>query len=104
MSQLLDNRITKEIVLPTANVTIEIYTDLLTGDVNRLRKEFTADEERGIETIRLYIKSWPFTDENDKPLPITVENLNKLPMQDTLAILNELEILSAEFDTKKKTS
>jgi len=104
MTKLTDVRKTKKVTLPSYDVEVELYDQLLTGDVNVIRKNFESDDDRGLETIRLHIKSWPFVDESDKPLPVTVENLNKLPMSDTLALLSAIGTNDVEEEGKKKKS
>lgn len=104
MTQLTDVRKTKKVKLPSYDVEVEIYTELLTGEVNKIRKDFENDDDRGLETIRLHIKSWPFVDAAEKPVPVTVDNLNKLPMTDTLALLKAIGAISEEEDGKKKKS
>ena len=102
MTKLEDVRKTKKVTLPSYKIEIVLHEELLTGEVNQIRKAFDNDDDRGLETIRLHIKSWPFVDNEEKPVPITIENINKLPMKDTLAILTEIGVSNTEEEGKKK--
>lgn len=57
------------------------YSDENNGDGNLSKVQITR------ETARLAIVSWNIVGDDDKPLPITTENLRKLSWVDTLAIV-----------------
>jgi hypothetical protein len=89
---VLPERTTKEVKLPNCGATIVIYGSLLVGDLNDI--DFTKkDVKNGIITVQKLIKSWNvFAGENEpEPLPITEENVNKLPADDLNFLMNQVE-------------
>ena len=60
---------------------VEIYDSLLTQELESLDSSL-SEYDRGIKILQFLIKSWPFTDETEKQLPINKENLGKLPVPD----------------------
>lgn len=90
MSKLIDNRKTKSIKLPSfPEDEIVIYEQLLTSDVSRLQNE-SSEYLKGLLTLVYLIKSWSFTDENDNQLPITKENVERLPVNDFNFIMDKV--------------
>lgn len=103
MTQLLDARKTIKVILPSyPDVTVELYDGLLTGEIGELNK-VTTDYERGLETLRLLIKSWSFVDAKEKILPVTIDNLKLLPAKDFTALMNAIEkTMKVEEEKKMK--
>lgn len=102
MTKFIDARKIKEISLPSyPDVKIELYDCLLTGEAGQLR-ETESDHERGLQTLVHFIKSWTFVDELEKPVPITTDNLNKLPIKDVEALMSAVDNSLKEAETKKK--
>jgi len=105
MTQLLDNRKTEKLKLPSfPDVEVEIYDGLLTGEYEAISKcegEFT----KGIEILKFLIKSWSFVDKDEKPLGISKESLNLLPVKDfTMLMNNATKALAFLVEEKKKSS
>ena len=105
MTQLLDNRKTEKLKLPSfPDVEVEIYDGLLTGEYEAISKcegEFT----KGIEILKFLIKSWSFVNEKNEPLNVTKENLALLPIKDFTVLMNKAsEALAFLVDEKKKSS
>lgn len=102
MPKLTDFRKTKIIALPSyPDSQVEIYDSLLVGDAIG-----TANFEPGkqlqimLDVLPKLIKSWNFTGEDNKPLDITVANLNFLKADDVAYLLQEITAFSEE--AKKK--
>lgn len=103
MPILKDFRITKEVSLPSfPDSKIVIYDSLLVGDIGGIDYKNSNELQQSIETLPLFIKSWNFTDEEDKELPISRESLGFLKIAD-LQFLGEA-IMSFTEDSKKKPS
>ena len=82
---------------------VEYFDGLLTGqlgEINALENE----EDKGVKTLQLLIKSWSFVDAEEKPLPITMENLKKLPLKDFMVLMGKINEIMAVEDEKKKKS
>lgn len=103
MTQLTDARKTIKVILPSySDVTVELYDGLLTGEIGKLN-EFETDYERGIETLRLLIKSWSFVDAKEQTLPVTIDNLKLLPAKDFTTLMGEIEnVMKIEEEKKMK--
>jgi len=100
--KLLDPRKIIKVSLPSfENVEVELYDSLLTEQLGEISNDL-SDYERGIKTLQFLVKSWPFTDDNDKPLAVTKENLGKLPVKDFTAMM-EAVTKSMDFLEKEKT-
>ncbi len=99
---LKDIRETKAVELPSfKGSSILLYKTLLTGQIKEL--EGTTNEmDRGIKTLILLIKEWNFTDEEDKPLPITQDSINILPIKDLRFLMTEMTAIFDDDDEKKK--
>lgn len=63
-----------EIETITAGKMLEVEKEASGGDL--------SDTQRGVFVLFKAINSWNFTDENNQPLPLTMENFNKLPIKD----------------------
>lgn len=103
MPILKDFRTTKTIELPSfPGSKVEIYDSLLVGDMIVEDKTSEKYIENLINVLPKLIKSWNFTDEEEKPLPIDRENLNFLHVADITFVSEQI----AEFneDIKKKLS
>jgi len=101
MPKLTDIRKLVKVVLPSFEGSeIMIYDGMRFGDLTELDKAKT-DMERGLIALQLLIKDWNFTDENDKKLEVTVENLKLLPFKDLTLLL---EKISGFFTKLKKES
>ena len=98
MPQLETFRKTEKIKLPSfPDSELEIYTSLLYGetlevDINK------NDQEQLLQIVCKIIKSWNFTDKDKKDLPITSENIKKLPVED----INFLAQRITDLYSKKK--
>lgn len=92
-----DFRRVKEFTLPQSGITIECYSCILVKDITELaeKKDIVTTN---VEVILKVIKSWNFyeNETDEKPLPITVENFNKIPAPDFQYLAVELEKFSSE--------
>jgi hypothetical protein len=115
--KLVDNRNVIKVKLPSfPGSEVEMYEHLLAGDqMNMVEK---AQDESDLKTMASFkmvvkcIKSWNFVDDDEKPLEISVENLQKLPTVDFFKLLeipsqsklvdeNNKIIMTAQKDKKK---
>lgn len=102
MTKLVESRKTVKVKLPTyPDAEVEMFTTLLTGDAEQLKK-IDDDFMVGLETIRLLMKKWSFTDEEGTDLPITLDNIRKLPTDDFLAMMTVINENKEDQDRKKK--
>ena len=101
MPKLTDFRQTKTIVLPSyPDSQVEIYDSMLVGDALAAGFKSGAEEEAMIKVLPALIKSWNFTGEDDKPLPIVAASLNFLKADDLAFLLQQITEFATE--TKKK--
>jgi hypothetical protein len=92
MLKLTDPRKTKTITLPSFEGSeVVIVSGLLLSDLDGL--DLTKIEVVGRQALPKLIRAWNFTDENDKPLPVTLENIDKLPVDDVAFINQEVDAL-----------
>ncbi len=83
-----DFRRIKEVKLPTSGITVEVYSSILVGDVG----DKGANElDTNLAIIAKAIKGWnQFSKETDeKPMPVTVENIKALPATDFEFLMKE---------------
>jgi len=100
---LKDFRETKTITLPSfADSKVEIYSSLLVADMGTIDPNNTNELKTTIEVLPMFIKSWNFTNENGEALPINIDNLGFLQLED-LKYLSE-QITSFVAESKKKVS
>ena len=104
MTQLTDARKTIEVKLPSyPDVTVKMYDGLLTGEIGKLGT-FDTDYEKGVGTLQFLIQSWSFVDANDKPLPVTIDNLKLLPVKDFTVLMDTIsDVMNVEEGKKKKS-
>ncbi len=104
MSQLTDPRQVKKVTLSSyPSDFVEMYDGLLTYQLNSLT-DIKEDYARGIESLRLMIKTWSFVDAEGKQLPVTAANLGLLPTQDFTLLMNTVSETFETMNTKKKKS
>lgn len=93
-------RKTKEIKLPESGVTLEVYSSILIGDLDGISPT-ENNLDTNLSVLTKVIKSWNFymNNEDESPLPISVENLKKLPATDFETLISELKNFA--IDQKK---
>ena len=105
MPRLTDYRQTKTISLPGwPDSKVEIYSSLLVGDALEINLKEENQVLLSVALLPHYIKSWNFTDEKDKPLEITKENLGFLQMEDLQYLVDELTKFMNEGKKKDDTT
>lgn len=96
---LKDIRKTYTIELPSFKGSeVVLYDGILFGnaiDIQALKD----DVEKGIATTVSMIKDWNFTDENEKVLEITEENIKMLPADDINFLM---ETVNSRIEKKKE--
>ena len=90
MPKLTDTRKLIKVSLPSfKDSEIVLYDGMRFGDIDKLDSAKT-DTSRGLIALELLIKSWNFTDENDKNLEVNIENLKLFPLQDITFLLEKI--------------
>jgi len=98
MTNLKEVRGTKKIKLPKTGAEIEVWDDLLAGDIEAIQKA-KDDVERVFIALTKIIKDWDLVDENGQKLAVNAENLKKIPLQDLMKLVEEA--FGEEFWQKK---
>lgn len=110
MPQLPSERETVEVRLPSSSkndpAKVVVYTELRTGDMVKLAKHGENKDQAMLTALTALIKEWNFTDADDKVVPITEDNVSRLPIEDMMAILNKTKALEnmqdIDLDSAKK--
>lgn len=106
MPVLKDYRSVQTIALPGIDGgTVDIYTAPLVGDLIEIMpagQEMTNAQSLAM-LVRL-IKSWNLTDEQGQSLPVTIDNLKLLSVEDLVALSSVLEHVRAVVPDEKKSS
>lgn len=66
---------------------VTIKTSITIGEIAEIEK-VAGDTERAVAVACKMITSWNFTDENGNELPISIEAIKQLPVQDLEFLLN----------------
>ncbi len=102
MPVLNDTRQTKKVALKTIKGgEVEIYTSLKFGDFVGVETA-NNDIERGIVMLEKIIKDWNLTDKDGNKLPVNMENIKKLDIQDVAILTKEVTSIVPDLETKKK--
>lgn len=105
MPILKDFRQTKTISLPSwPDSKVEIYDSLLVGEVARLNLKDKTEFQVSFESLPLFIKSWNFTDDAGKLLPIAFENITFLKQEDLTYFLDQINSFAKEGKKKEKVT
>lgn len=93
-----DFRREKEITLPASGVTLICYSSVLVGDIVNLDLNGEKKLEQNVEIILKVIKEWNFydKDEDESPLPITMDNLKRIPAPDFTYLVEQIELFATE--------
>lgn len=99
MPELKDFRKIETIELPSfPDSKIEVYDRLIFGDMLVI-ENIESDTEKNILMIARLIKSWNLTDDKEVVLPVTPENIKKLPLKDSNVLTQKL---TSALEIKKK--
>ncbi|MEE9117841.1 MAG: hypothetical protein V3U02_04500 [Calditrichia bacterium] len=105
MVKLNDPRNVKVVELPSfPGSKIEIYDSLLTRESREVSKKGGDDFDKMVNGLELVIKSWNFTDDDNKVLPVNQENIGKLPSKDLQALAESLLTEEMKKKIEKNTS
>lgn len=89
-----DRRETKKIILPSSKpddeAWVEIYTEVLTGDLEQVGNVADLKGLATVTSIVNLIKDWNFVDENGVKAEINMENVRRLKQIDSMAIVAEV--------------
>ena len=104
MPQLQDTR--KILKLPIKSIggsEITIRDGLLAGDLSFVYGSGATNEiERALRALSKMVVDWNLTDEEGKKLPVTIENINKLDVNDIESLLNATSFGEGQEDKKKE--
>lgn len=96
-----DPRTTHEVELPTyPGSKVVVYSSLLLGHQVKVN-DVEGEANQGIASLMYLIKEWNLVDENDKPIPINKESVERLPMTDAMFLLQEVGKFA---ESQKKSS
>lgn len=95
--KLQDPRKTKTIELPSFKGSeVVVYDSVLLGDMPTDTNLQFSSIEQVTKMLPVLIKSWNFTDDEEKPLAINEENIKKLPAGDATYILEQVKEFAEE--------
>ena len=99
MPKLQDNRkILKLSIKSIEGSEITLRDGLLAGDMDYIYGGATvSDVERALRAFCKMLISWNLTDEKDQPLPITLENVKKLNLEDIVEMLGKTSVGKGTF-------
>jgi len=90
MPQLRDTR--KIITIPIKSIEgseVKINSGLLAGDMSFVYGEGSmTDIERTLRALSIMIIDWNLTDEKEKKIPVTLDNIKKLDILDITELIN----------------
>ena len=90
MPKLEDTRkILKLSVKSIEGSEITLKDGLLAGDMSFVYGDATTNDiDRALTALSVMIISWNLTDDKDKELPVTLENIKKLDIMDITELIN----------------
>ena len=92
--QIADKRKTNKITLPSSTkedpAWVEIYTEVLAGDMEVMADAFELRGHASLIGVLNLIKDWNFEDENGIKAEINIENLRRLTRDDFQYLSNEI--------------
>lgn len=94
---ILQDRATKKYTLPETKAEVEVYASLLIGDLEGIQ-ESQDDVKSSIKVLSRLIKNWNIYRDNDasEPLPITEENVSRLPLNDLNHLMEQVQSFVAQ--------
>jgi hypothetical protein len=92
---------TIEIKIPETDIVIRMKTEISWYESQEILK-VVDDNERGVLVLSMMIQEWNIEGENDKPIPITVENIKNLPGRIISPLVAKANELTAVRSEKKK--
>ena len=99
-----DPRTRKTVSIPEIKDSeINIWTNLLWGDLEDITKEEESDVSRGMVALTKLIINWNLTDENGNKLPINKETLCRFTPDMISFLLSQTDFKQDEDPLKKKT-
>lgn len=100
MAKLADLIGTKEVRTSDPEVRIVVALDLTWSDwlANRAIED---EEQRGVDAFMRLIRDWDLEDEDGQKLPVTEENVRKLPTSIAIQLLGVLNEQILERSKKK---
>src|SRR3990167_7303462 len=94
-------RETKEAVITSIPEScLKIYKSVLVSDTEIVESIKGGNFQKGLNLLCLMIKEWNLTDEAGVLLPVTIDNLTKIELNDLNSLISELDIF---VEAKKKT-
>ena len=90
----------KKVELPSLKDSeIEIYTNLLYGEIEQIYESEKSDIAKATEALSILIKDWNLTAEDGTKLPISIDSLKRFDIADITFLLGQTDF--SEADKKK---
>lgn len=102
--KLKDVRKTEKVSLPSYEGSeVLIYDGFRAIDQEKVLAA-ESDFEKGLVALQCLVKSWNFTDDDEKELPITKESLSQLSSKDFNFLLTKVSEVVTNVEVKKNVS
>ncbi len=92
MPILKDIRDVKNIKLPKSGITVKVRDGVLANDIEEIEKE-DSDIKQVLVMLTRIIEDWDATDENEQILPVNIDNVNLLCIDDIKFIQENLNFV-----------
>ena len=103
--KLKDIRKTVKVSLPSyPESEVELYEDLLFGQMMGISKIKGDDMDRGILVLQYLIKDWNFVDDEDKRMEINEKSLTSLPVKDLTLLMEKANSILESLSKKNEKS
>jgi len=100
-----DVRKTVDLTLPSfPESKIELYEDLLFGQMKLVSECKGSDMERGILVLQYLIKDWNFVNEKDEKIEINEETLKSFPLKDFTILMEKANSVFEKYSKKDEES
>ena len=92
MPILKDLRDVKNIKLPKSGIIVKVRDGILANDIEEIEKE-KSDIKQILVLLTRIIEDWDATDDQEQKLPINIENVNLLSIDDIKFIQENLSFV-----------
>ena len=92
MPILKDLRDVKNIKLPKSGITVRVRDGVLANDIEEIEKE-KSDIKQILVLLTRIIEDWDATDDQEQKLPVNIENVNLLSIDDIKFIQENLSFV-----------
>ena len=92
MPILKDIRDVKNIKLPKSGITVKVRDGVLANDIEEIEKE-NSDIKQVLVMLTRIIEDWDATDDREQKLPVNIDNVNLLCIDDIKFIQENLNFV-----------